>query len=75
MYAEIPRMTPADLQIWQARMGLSQRSAADALGMSLPAYQAMLRGSSFSTGKPRRIDRRTALACAAIEAGIQPLGQ
>lgn len=56
-------MTPADLRAWQARMGYTYTSASAALGMARSAYALMLAGTT-------RIDRRTALACAAIEAGI-----
>jgi len=66
-------MTHDDLKQWRSDMGLSQRAAAAALGMSLPAYQALERGASFSTGKPTTIDRRTELACAALAAGITGL--
>lgn len=58
---------------WRARMSLSQRAAAEALGMSLPAYQSHERGVSYSTGEPVRTSRMMLLACAAIEAGIQPI--
>lgn len=58
-------MTPADLQAWQLHMGLAQRAAADALGITHATYSAMVLGKS-------RIDRRTALACAALAAGLGP---
>lgn len=67
-------MTSAQLAQWRAEMGLTQRAAAEALGVTLAAYQAMERGASWATGKPIKIDRRTALACAAIRAGIAPEG-
>lgn len=51
-------------------MGYTQQAAADALGMTLSGYQQMLAGVSRSTGKPMTIDRRTALACAALTAGL-----
>lgn len=57
---------------WRARLGLSQRAAAEALGMSLSGYQEQERGASFS-GTPRVPSRQLLLACAAIEAGIQPI--
>ena len=57
---------------WRARMGLSQRAAAEALGMSLSGYQEQERGASFG-GAPRVPSRQLLLACAAIEAGIQPI--
>ena len=63
-------MTPADFQAWRHRMGYSQRAAAQALGVSLPTLQAWERGTAFATGKPVVIDKRTALACAAISAGL-----
>jgi hypothetical protein len=63
-------MTPTDLAAWEAHMGLTQRAAAAALGVSLPTYQAWRRGAHFKTGAPVEIDRRTALACAALAAGM-----
>lgn len=59
-------MSAADLRAWQARMGYTYTSASAALGMARSCYALMLAGKS-------RIDRRTALACAAIEAGITVL--
>ncbi|MFC4729073.1 helix-turn-helix domain-containing protein [Coralloluteibacterium thermophilus] len=58
---------------WRARMGLSQRAAAEALGMSLSAYQEQERGASFA-GAPREASRVLLLACAALEAGLSPIG-
>ena len=58
-------MTPADLKAWQAQMGLTQDAAAEALGMSLSGYKKLVGGVC-------RIDLRTALACAAIAADLQP---
>lgn len=54
---------------WRARMGLSQRAAAEALGMSLSAYQEQERGASFA-GAAREPSRVLLLACAAVEAGL-----
>lgn len=56
-------MTPDDLRAWQLHIGLAQRAAADALGITHATYSAMVLGKS-------RIDRRTALACAALAAGL-----
>ncbi len=67
-------MTPADLRQWQARMGYTQQAAADALGVGVSAYKDWAAGRSRTTGKPISIDRRTALACAALGAGLEPLG-
>ncbi len=44
-------------------MGFTQRQAAQALGMKLSNYSLLV------TGKRVRVDKRTELACAAIEAG------
>lgn len=63
-------MSPADFRAWRKHMGFSQRAAADALGVALPTMQAWERGVAFATGKPVVIDRRTALACAALAAGL-----
>jgi transcriptional regulator with XRE-family HTH domain len=57
---------------WRARMGLSQRGAAEALGMSLSGYQEQERGAGFD-GRPRKPSRVLLLACAAIEAGLEPI--
>lgn len=56
-------------------MGMSQRGAAEALGVSLSTYQAWARGHDVRTSRATIIDRRTALACAAIEAGLSPIGE
>lgn len=63
-------MTHDDLAAWRAQMGYSQRAAAEALGVRLNTYQQWERGSRFHDGAPVVIDRRTALACAAIAAGV-----
>lgn len=68
-------MTNAQLKTWRTDMGLTQQAAADALGVTLATFQQWERGASFATGKPVKIDRRTALACAAIRAGLEPEGQ
>ena len=64
-------MSPADFLAWRKHMSLSQRAAAQALGVTLATLQAWERGRSFQTDKPVEIDRRTALACAALAAGIE----
>lgn len=53
-------------------MGISQRVAAEQLGMSLSAYQEQERGSKFD-GTPRQPSKVLLLACAAIEAQLQPI--
>lgn len=58
-------MTPADLRAWQARMGYTYDSAAQALGVSRATYAKWLSAKTNAT-----LDRRTTLACMAIEAGL-----
>ena len=65
-------MTPAEFNDWLAHMGLSERRAAEALGCAPATVGSMRRGISHTTGKPVTIDRRTALACAALAAGLEP---
>ena len=50
---------------WQKRMGFTYDTAAEALGMSRSRYGSIIQGES-------PIDRRTALACLAIEMGFSP---
>lgn len=63
-------MTPAELAAWRSHMGYSQRAAARALGLALTTYQQMESGISRQTGKLVDVDRRTALACAALAADL-----
>lgn len=64
-------MTPATLRAWQAHMGYTQDQAAAALGMSVSGYKDLVLGVRRACGKPiEQIDRRTALACAALAAGL-----
>lgn len=58
---------------WRARMGLSQRAAAELLGVSLSTYQDQERGSNRKTGEPLSLPVLWRLACAAREAAIQPI--
>lgn len=65
-------MTPSGLRAWRTAMGYtSQDKAAESLGMSLSNYKDLETGVRRTTGKPiEHIDRRTALACTAIAAGL-----
>ena len=67
-------MTPQDLRAWQARMGYTYDTAANALGVSRAAYANWVSGRHPITGKPTAPSRLVSLACAALEAGIEPLG-
>ena len=63
-------MTPTDLRAWQAHMGLTYDTAAQALGVSRGTYADWLAGRSRTTGKPITISRTVALACASLAAGM-----
>ena len=63
-------MTPDDLRAWQAHMGISVREAARRLGVAPATYQDWVTGTSRTSGKPVRISRLVALACAALSAGL-----
>ncbi len=65
-------MTPADLRAWQANMGYTYDTAAQALGVSRATYAEWVAGKSRTTGKPIKISRLVALACAALAAGLEP---
>lgn len=66
--------TSDGLRAWQARMGFGYDSAADALGISRSGYALMLAGNTPGREVTRitQVDRCTALACVAIEAGLSP---
>lgn len=63
-------MTPADLRAWQAQMGYTYDTAAAALGVSRGTYADWVAGRSRTSGKPIKISRLVALACAALAAGV-----
>ena len=67
-------MTPTDLRAWQQKMGITGLEAAALLGVSYAAYKDWRRGISRTTGKPIEAGRAVALACAALEAGLRPIG-
>jgi len=68
-------MTPVDLAAWRQHMQFSQRAAAAALGITLTTYQRLERGAEWSDGAAVKIDHRTALACAALAAGLSEWSQ
>lgn len=61
------------LAAWRARMALSQRAAAAALGVSLPTYQQWEAGKSWKTGLPVDPPLTALLAAAALENGLRPI--
>ena len=70
-------MTTAEFRAWHQAMGYTYGTGAAALGVSRGTYADWLAGRSRTTGKPIRIKRTAALACAALAAGLgewQPKG-
>jgi transcriptional regulator with XRE-family HTH domain len=65
-------VTPDEFKAWMAHMGLSERRAAEALGVSAATIGDWARGTSRTSGNPVAVDRRTGLACAALAAGLEP---
>lgn len=63
-------MTSDDLRAWQAAMGYTYDTAAEALGVSRAAYADWVAGRSRTTGKPVAPSRAVGLACAALAAGL-----
>lgn len=63
-------MTPGDFKAWMASQNLAKPGAARALGVSESTIADWMRGTSRTTGKAVTPDRRTALACSALAAGL-----
>lgn len=60
-------VSPIDLRAWRDSLGLTQAQAAEALGITRQNY-ALQEAGKTKTG----ISRTTALACAALAAGLKP---
>jgi len=60
-------MTANDLSAWQQLLTFSNSRAAKAIGVKTTEFVDMLDGRTA-------IDRKTALACAAVAAGLEPWG-
>lgn len=59
-------LTPASFSAWRARLGLTVKAAAEALGCSRTTIAAYEDGVN-------RIPRYIALACAAVAHGLPPI--
>ena len=68
-------MTPEELRSWQARMGWSALQASKRLGVSYATYRDWAAGFSRNSGSPIKMPPLLPLACAALEAGLQPVGE
>ena len=60
-------MTANDLRAWQVRHGYTYNTAAEALGMGRTTFAEYLK-------REGQLPRWLALACAAIDAGLRPIG-
>jgi hypothetical protein len=67
------RRSETTVAAWQRRMRLTDREAARILGVSLSSYQEHKRGLRWNDGSPVPQSQLYLLACAAIEAGIEPI--
>lgn len=65
--ASLASMNAQQLCEWQQRMSYTNAKAANALGVSDSVYDQMRQGVHRTTGRKRHLDRRTALACVALE--------
>lgn len=61
-------MTAEEFKTWRNQLDLTQQEAADALGATKRAVQMWEAGD-------RPISRTVALACAAVKAGLKPIGE
>ncbi|CAO3447879.1 hypothetical protein [Azospirillum argentinense] len=61
-------MTPDDFKQWRASLKLTQQEAADAIGITKRSVQLYEAGT-------QPVSRTIALACAAISAGLKPIGE
>lgn len=65
-------MTSQQFVAWRQALGMSKRAAADALGLSVPSIYNYEQGFRREDGRPVRIPRAIALACAALAHGLAP---
>lgn len=61
------------LSEWRSRMGLSQRAAAEALGVSFATYQSWEHEKRARDGSYLAPPLTALLAAAALEAGMEPV--
>jgi transcriptional regulator with XRE-family HTH domain len=66
-------MTPQSFRAWRKGLGMSQREAAEALGISMSSVQLYERGSRREDGRPVEIPKTVALACSAVSHRLPPM--
>lgn len=65
-------MTPDDFRAWRAGLNLTQKQAAERLGISTSQLTNYEAGVNRGSGRRAPIPRTVALACAAVAAGLEP---
>jgi len=68
-------MNNEQFKAWRKKMNLTQQQAADRLGLYRMTIVNYERGTRLENGNEVTIPRTVALACAAIEAGLKPVGE
>jgi len=68
-------MNKENFKTWRKKMGFTQQQAADALGLFRNTITNYERGARAEDGRAVIIPRTVALACAAVEAGLKPVGE
>jgi len=68
-------MDKHDFKAWRKKQGFTQQQAADALGLFRVTIVNYERGSRMDSPNEVKIPLHIALACAAIEAGLKPVGK
>lgn len=61
-------MTAEEFKTWRSRLDMTQQDAADTLGVTKRSVQGWEDGT-------QPIKRSIALACAAVQAGLKPIGE
>lgn len=60
-------LTGKDLAQWRVRMDLTQREAANQLGIALTTFQELERGRRFRDGTDTRVKAHISYACQFLE--------
>jgi len=68
-------MTKEQFKAWRKKMGFTQQQAADALGLYRLTIINYERGTRPENNLEVKIPRSIALACAAVQAGLKPVGE
>lgn len=64
-------MTPEQFKVWRKRLGLSQKNAGAALGLSPRTIHLFERGKRYENGRPVVIPKTVRLAMAALALGLE----